>query len=340
MRQIPIHIFCIFAFSSVLYAQSPDTFDIATFTPPAGWTKEVRDGGVVYSTADKPKNSYAMIVLYRSEKSSGVPKADFDTDWRQFAAGAFGIKTSPQLEPQKQADGWTVVSGGTTFESELGTSVIILSTYSGFGKRFSAAAIFNSQAYIPLIDAFASSIALKKSLPTPQSPLPAANTDVNFLGTWGKNTGAHMTYGDPVSAGMAGYSKDQYTFNADGTYAYVSKTFRMSYDKIILIRESGIYSLAGPNITIAPQKSVVEAWSKLNGSDKWGRLLSSQSRQLEKVTYRITKHYFSGIDQWQVVLQADRPTERDGPYSTFTAFTNAWYFSPISPNNPVVELPR
>ena len=85
---------------------------------------------------------------------------------------------------------------------------------------------------------------------------------------------------------------------------------------------------------------MIQAWSKLNGVDKFGRLLTTQNRKLETVSYRFTKHYFSGIDQWQLVLQGDRPTERDGPFSTFTLFSNAWYYSPISPNNPIIELPR
>ena len=149
-----------------------------------------------------------------------------------------------------------------------------------------------------------------------------------------------MSYGDPVAAGMAGYSKDQYTFNADGTYKFVSKTFRMAYDKIILVVENGTYQISGDTLSIKPQKSVIQAWSKLNGGDKWGQMLSTQPRKLEAVTYKFTKHYFSGIDEWNLVLQADQPTERDGPFSTFKLFPNAWYYKPISSNNPVVELPR
>jgi hypothetical protein len=60
---------------------------------------------------------------------------------------------------------------------------------------------------------------------------------------------------------------------------------------------------------------------------------------LEKVTYQFTKHYFSGIQIWNLVLQADKVTHRDGPHSSNTTFANAWYYSPISANNPVIELP-
>jgi hypothetical protein len=63
---------------------------------------------------------------------------------------------------------------------------------------------------------------------------------VLILGTWGKSAGAHMSYGDPVAAGMAGYSKDQYTFNADGAYTFVSKTFRMSFDKLLWLKRTEV----------------------------------------------------------------------------------------------------
>lgn len=321
-------------------AQASDTFDIATFRPPARWKKQVGEGNVIFNTSNPAKGAYALIVLYQSGRSAGDATSDFKADWQEFVVGQFGIKGAPQVEPVRSAGGWDIIAGGTQFEKDLGPSVVILNTFSGSGAKFSFVAIFNSQEYIPVIEAFISSVSVKKPAAVPQLAPAASNADASILGTWGRNVGAHMTYGDPVAAGMAGYTKDQYTLNADGTYSFVSKTFRMAYDKIILVRESGTYAINGANITIKPQKSVVQAWSKLNGGDKFGKLLTTQNRALETATYRYTKHYFSGIDQWQLVLQADRPTEREGPYSTFTLFQNAWYFSPISPNNPVIELPK
>ena len=67
--------------------------------------------------------------------------------------------------------------------------------------------------------------------------------------------------------------------------------------------------------------------------------MTTENRKLEKVTYQFTKHYFSGIDQWNLVLQATTPTERDGPFSTAAAFNNAWLYGPISKNNAAIELP-
>ena len=83
-----------------------------------------------------------------------------------------------------------------------------------------------------------------------------------------------------------------------------------------------------------------EAWSKKDGVDKWGKLLSTQTRKIEKVTYTFIKHYFSGIQVWNLVLQNNKATQRDGPFSSNTTFSNAWYYSPISSNNPIIELPN
>jgi len=340
MKRLPIWIICLFTLWATVPAQTAESFDIATFRPPAGWTKQAKDNGLILTTSDKQRNTFAMIVLYRSDLSSGDAKRDFEADWQQFVAGAFAVKDRPQMEPQKQADGWTVTTGGSTFEGDLGTSAVILSTYSGFSRKFSAAAIFNHQDYVAAIDAFASSIVLTRPAPNAPAPTAAASVDDSILGTWGSNVGASMTYGDPVAAGMAGYTKSQYTLSTDGTYVFNSKTFRMGYDKIILVRENGTYRISGNTISIKPQNSVIQAWSKLNGGDSWGRLLSTQPRKLEPVTYKYTKHYFSGIQEWNLVLQADTPTERDGPFSTFTAFPNAWYYKQISANNPVIVLPK
>ncbi len=277
--------------------------------------------------------------MYPSNKSTGDGAADFGNDWRTFVQTPLGVNGKPEMEPVKTTGGWQINSGGAAFESaDVGQAVVILYTFSGFGRSFSVTAIFNSLDYIAALEAFRAPLDLKK--PQAEIPANAGGVDAAILGTWGQNLGAHMTYGDAVAASMAGYSKDQYTFNANGTYSFVSKTFRMGYDKILLVQENGTYAVSGANLTIKPQKSVIQAWSKLNGGDKFGRLLTSQNRKLETVTYKYTKHYFSGIDQWNLVLQADSPTERDGPFSTLTLFTNAWYYKPISSNNPVIELPQ
>ncbi len=343
MKHLLLLLVCFLSFFVSSLAQTLDTFDIATFQPPPAWTKQTKDGVVIFSTLNQQKGTYAMITVYGSGVSSGNANKDFESEWQQFIVGQLGIKGRPQIEPVRNTEGWAVVTGGTTFENEQGTSAVILNTFSGYGKTFSLAAIFNSPDNMPAIEAFAASIKLRKP-ETRSQPAPANNGAAeSLLGTWGMGTSGTVRsddYKNPYAVNNYGYSKAQYTFNPDGTYSFVSKTFRITLDKILLVKESGTFQISGNTITIAPQKSVIQAWSKRDGTDKWGNLLSTQARPLEKVTYQFTRHYFSGIQLWNLVLQSDHATQRDGPFSSNTTFSNAWYYAPISANNPVIELPR
>lgn len=324
----------VLVFSANLFAQKPETFDIATFQAPKGWNKQVGPDAIQFSIEDK--DNYCLVMLFRSASGIGSPKENFDAAWDTIVKEAVTVSTVPQMFPADTKGEWLVAGGFAPFEKDGAKGVALLYTASGYGKMVNALVLTNTQAYEDVLTAFLESISFTK----PDVATQRAPAENSIRGTWSKNHGARMTYGDPVAAGMAGYSKDQYTFNTNGTYTFVSKTFRMAYDKIILVIENGTYQINGDTIAIKPQKSVVQAWSKRNGGDNWGRLLSTQNRALETVNYRFTKHYFSGIQLWNLVLQADRPTERDGPFSNNTLFQNAWYYSPISANNPVVELPK
>src|SRR5678816_1424083 len=130
MRQLLLLTICFLSFFVSSSAQISETFDIATFQPPPQWKKQTKDGVVIFSTLNEQKGTYAMITLYSSGESSGNAKNNFDSEWQQFVAGQLGIKGSPQIEPVRNTEGWAVVTGGTTFQNEQGTSAIILSTYS------------------------------------------------------------------------------------------------------------------------------------------------------------------------------------------------------------------
>jgi len=260
---------------------------------------------------------------------------------------------TPQLDEVKDADGWKIKSGATTFSFNKGEATALLTTISGFDRCVSIIATTNSEDYLKDIESFLSSVELKKleanvqlsakktaeeKQKEPVKQTASANNSV-ISGIWSKTSSARVASGDPAGEGAGGYTKDQYTFNPSGTYNFVSKTFRMNMNKIILVKENGNYIINGTTLIIDPKNSVTQSWSKSGGVDKWGTLLSTQSRTLEKATYTFTKHYFSGIGIWNLVLQSNKPTVREGAFSNNTTFNNAWYFSPIASNNPVIELP-
>ena len=341
MNRSLLYIVLLITIVGTVPAQAPETFDIATFRSPAGWKKQATADSVQLSTS--AGDDFCLITLFKALPVLGGSSENFKSSWDTLVKEVVTPLSAPDMQPAEDKDGWEISSGFAPFEKEGTKGVVILVNATGFGQMVNVMVLTNTQAYENQIAAFLNSVNLKKPavvqrpMPTTQAPVPSENS---IVGTWGQNVGASMTYGDPVAAGMAGYGKYQYTFNADGSYNFVAKTFRMSYDKIILVVENGTYQISGDSLSIKPQKSVIQAWSKLNGGDGWGRMLSTQARKLEPVTYKFTKHYFSGIDEWNLVLQADRPTERDGAFSTFTLFPNAWYYKPISANNPVIVLPK
>ena len=300
MKRSTLIVFCVLFFSIRAVCQTSDIFDISTFQPPKGWNRQAGADAVRFSIENG--DSFCLIMLFKSVPALQSPTESFDAAWATIIKEAVTVSAAPQIFPPDRKGEWQVTGGFAPFEKDGQKGVAILYTATGYGTMVNALVLTNTQAYESTLKAFLDSITFKRpaveTAPQPV-PIPAENP---VLGTWGQNLGAHMTYGDAVAAGMAGYSKDQYTFKADGTYTFVSKTFRMAYDKIILVIENGTYAVSGDSLWIKPQKSVIQAWSKLNGGDGWGRMVSNQARKLEPVTYKFTRHHFSGIDEWNLVL--------------------------------------
>lgn len=330
-----IIIFAMLAVSMTAIAQK-ESFDLATYTPPKAWKKQSDKNGVQYTKEDAAKGTYCIISLLKAVQATDNPKENFDLAWGSIVKEMVTATAAPEMQEAVTENGWEMQSGYAPFEHEGNKGIVMLVTASGGGKMMNLVVLTNTDAYQQHITAFVESISLKKA---EQSTAGNTNENTSITGIWKKNSSVHETLGDPVSHNNAGYTSDQYTFNNDGTYSFFSKTFRYSFDKLLLVKESGTYKISGNSLTLNPQKSIIEAWSKKDGTDKWGKLLTTQNRTLEKGNYKFTKHYFSGIDQWNLVFQSGAATKRDGPFSTNTTFSNAWYYAPISPNNPVIELP-
>jgi hypothetical protein len=64
-----------------------------------------------------------------------------------------------------------------------------------------------------------------------------------------------------------------------------------------------------------------------NNADELGSLKATKKRSLDTVTYTTTLNYSSGMREWDLVLQASKPTERDGDFDSNTLFNNAWFYN-------------
>lgn len=329
----------IFLVSISAVAQKSETFDIISFKTPAGWQKDVSDNSVQFAIEDKAKGAICMITLFKPLPGGNDAKVNFDTAWETIVKGLVTVQTAPEMQPSVKENGWTVETGHALYESDGIKGIALLVTISGADKMINILTFTNSDLFEKQITGFLDSIDLPKIPETSTVQNPPQGDAAKVIGSWGKASSGQMAYGDAVALANAGYGKDQYTFNANGTYSFASKTFRYANPNIFIVKEHGTYQIVGENLTIKPQKSVVEAWSKKDGGDKYGKLVSSQTRSLETVTYKFTVHYFSGIEQWNLIFQTDTPTNRDGPHSTNHTFPNSYIFSPISERNTAIILP-
>src|SRR5258705_10770441 len=59
-------------------AQSAETFDIATFRIPKGWSKEVSESSFQVSTQNKTTGTFCLITVYRSVPGTSDSKENFE----------------------------------------------------------------------------------------------------------------------------------------------------------------------------------------------------------------------------------------------------------------------
>ena len=319
-----------------LFAQK-ETFDLATYTAPTGWKKTSNTNNVVsYAVTDNQKGTYCQIGVYASTASKGNLQADFESEWQELVVKTYKPTAKPELIPAASENGWDALSGAAPFEFSGAQSAAMLITATSNGRCMSIVILTNTSDYQTEIEKFLESVDLKKIEGVSQ-PVNNSNDDQSILGIWIMSSSDQSSW--RVNNGVMNYIVRQYTLNQNGTYTFITKTFDPLMNKILLGKESGAFQISDNNLTIIPQKSVLEAWSKKDGADNWGTFLSTQNIALEKVTYQFTKYYMSGIQEWNLVLQAGAPTKREGPFSSNSSFSNAYYYSPISTSHPVIELP-
>ena len=309
---------------SAANAQRPEKFDIVSFTPPAGWEAKPTDESRTYSTSNEQEGTFCLITLVRSVPSQGSSKADFALLWKTLVAEQFNATNDPQMGTGGPKQGWAGEAGIAPIAVDALKGAAMLTTLTGNGMVVGVLAITNSDTHAKDIEAFVDGIILPP-LAAPAAP-PATAESTRLIGKWNRTGSVVPAYADPVSWGTAGYTKSRYEFRADGTYLHTERSFRMMMTNIIIVKETGKYSINGNRITISPAKSTISSYKKAGGVDALGQLVTTQNRELETVTYNFTFHYFEGIQEWDLVLQADRPTKRDGPFSNNPTYPNAWYF--------------
>lgn len=319
-------------------AQTKQSFDLASFTIPKGWKKETSNAAVSYThTAGQ---QYAKFIVYKSISGTGVLSTDFDAEWNELVTEPYKVSAPPELQEDTLPNDWKIKTGTSAFTFNGSQSVVILLTAVSKTTKMSMVFLTNSDKYMTSLEKIINSLAFKK-VPAASStiaynthnPVNTTNVDLKLIGKWNRSGAVHPSYTDASTWTGAGYTISRYEFKQDGTYQFTERSFRMANQYIFIVKENGTYRVNGHQLTVIPQKSVIQSYTKKNGADELGTLVKTQDRPLEKVTYTYLFHYFAGIQEWNLVLQADKPTLRDGDFSSNTTFRNAWYFDQKFTNN-------
>jgi hypothetical protein len=329
-------------FSVPLLAQSVQSFDIVSFSLPPTWKKEAQQDWWAYRVENPSEKTYARILIYPSLPSSGNPETDFQKEWNDLIVPQYKPGTTINENHSDYKDGWKAKIRVAPFQHNQVNQALILLMLTDGKKKMSFVFLTNTEDFQKDFEDFGSSLKFASApsqtptvAPQPQVPSPPAQVpppkapvqiDQKLVGKWNRSASVSPLFANPSEWGTSGYTTCRYEFFEDGTYQYTERNFSYSFSSIIVVKERGQYAATGGILSISPDQSVVEKYSKRNGVDELGTLQESKSRALEKASYQYQFHYFEGIGEWNLVLQADRPTQRDGNFSSNTTFTNAWYF--------------
>lgn len=158
----------------VCLAQQRETFDLATFIPPAGWQKEAKDFAVSFVTTNAQTQGWCRVTIYKSIVSSGNSLTDFNTEWNALITKNYPDAALPTPEATTE-DGWTSQSGVAKFQYNDQDAFGLLTTVSGYEKEVSIVVLMNQEEFMPVVERFLTSIDLNKPAGVSNKPVVPVN---------------------------------------------------------------------------------------------------------------------------------------------------------------------
>ena len=312
MKQFIFVAVCLSFLSLNTFGQAQETFDITTFQPPKGWTRQAGADGVQFSIADK--ESFCLVTLFKSIAGIGNAKENFDAAWATIVKDMVTVSSAPQMFPADTKGEWQVAGGFAPFEKDGQKGVAVLYTASGYGKMVNALVLTNTQAYEPAITAFLNSISFKKPAGEvrPQVTVAPASSGPSLAGNFWKQAG--------IRGGMLGYSgmstatfSKTYQFLPNGTYKFSREDMSVAAPKYYLETEEGTYTVSGNVITINAKRS---SYSQHRLTKEEAPI---KSGNLPLVTAQYRYEFWLHDDNWALLLSPvdGNETKRDGTFSFY-----------------------
>ncbi len=306
------------AISSVAQKQS---FDIVSFSPPDGWTKELKEDFVSFSRIDGA--SWSQIAIYKSRQSSGNIEEDALKDWQDIVLAVHTVENEDKTTA-KSAEGWQVMSYSGVWQYNGANVATLLTVYSNNKICVSVLCNATAKPYLKDYQTLISSLNLDASTIKESAgaennavqPVSAPTTaNSSIVGAWINFTRESNGFMNGQRMYTGGYMKKEYLFKGDGTYIFRQKDWLAVRDKIYFVYETGKWAVNGNKLTITPAKGKAEWWLKDNvgnNVDKWGPYQKAAKYNLEKTTYTFE---FQISDYGRsLLLNYSKATERDGDH--------------------------
>jgi len=173
-------------FAVIISVAQTESFDIASFKPPAGWKRDVKPSVVNFTIVDNAKNTYCIIGIYNSVASTGNVRSDFNNEWNELVIKPLGASANPQIDTATFFDGRKIVMGASGFNNNGSQNIVILTSYSGFGRVMSIVALMNSSAYQADLQSFLAGLSFNNSGSSKTvagNNVPVTNTSVTAAGS-------------------------------------------------------------------------------------------------------------------------------------------------------------
>ena len=315
--------------SSVSYA---DEFGGWKFTAPSGWKKETVATAVGFTKVDNAAKTFCRISIYAARAPSGN---DVDVEWNGIITQNYTVVSSTEPADFKlknmplSARTATVKSGGETYAV---AHYVLLPP----GGVSSVVLMSTNEASIQKcpIRPFLDSISLAKAPaaaatpPAPSGPQQQSAGGPAIASTW--STGSSVYDGRGVSMGSV---NRRYDFKPDGTYTYFRETWggQTRSTWYFTVYETGTWKLAGDQLTVTPKSVVGTEYDTGKNSKKAVKV------PVEAATYTVKTVYMSGLDMWNLVMTIGKPTQRDGAFSSNSAYPSSYLLD--QRNNAVYKFP-
>ncbi len=159
------------------------SFDLFSFTPPAGWKMTSQENTIAFTTTNNTDRTWAQVNMVKSTVSKGSIKSDFESEWNELVVKPYkqyGVTEQALAIDTQTFQGWKLWTGLGKFVFNKDTAAVLLNTFSDGQRCASFTIMSNTTSFGPVLDEFIGSINMQNPGSTKAQPnnTPVSNGQV------------------------------------------------------------------------------------------------------------------------------------------------------------------